>query len=116
MCRTSCRSNGHDHGDLTIKEACDAAGMNTNIFFAWLICIVSMQQFGISPMAGRGDSSGHCVADSEISVIGPVRHSVEAFAKEGLVAVLGYPLCQFSNSIPHTHHDTHAHQTATSFM
>ena len=85
MCRTSCRSNGHDHGDLTIKEACDAAGMNTNIFFAWLICIVSMQQFGISPMAGRGDSSGHCVADSEISVIGPVRHSVEAFAKEGLL-------------------------------
>ena len=32
---------------------------------------------GIDPCkawAGRGDSSGHCVADSEISVIGPVGH------------------------------------------
>eukprot|EP00434_Breviolum_minutum_P038793 symbB.v1.2.034428.t1/scaffold4440.1/size39630/3 len=44
-------SNGHDHGDLTIKEACDAAG--------------------------RGDSSGHCVADSEISVIGPDERPVQ---------------------------------------
>ena len=87
-------SNGHDDGDLTIKEACDAAGINI-MFFGWLICVVSMQQFDIGSMAGRGDSSGHCVADSEISVIGPVRHSVEAFAKEGLVVVLGYPLCQF---------------------
>ena len=61
-----------------------------------------MQQFDIGSMAGRGDSSGHCVADSEISVIGPVRHSVEAIAKEGLAVVLGYPLCQFSNGFLHT--------------
>ena len=31
-------SNGHDDGDLTIKEACDAAGINI-MFFGWLICV-----------------------------------------------------------------------------
>lgn len=42
-------SNGH--GDLSLKEACEAAG--------------------------RGDSSGHCVDDAEISVIGPDERPVQ---------------------------------------